>query len=134
MGQPAVGVGTDPNGQQTLPGLPGLMRSVRTPEFADMVFHEVRAKSVLNKVPGQSRMPFQWTVNPYRGCSHGCRYCLAGDTPVLMADGRTQAAGRAAGGRPDLRHRAARQPAPVRHHAGAGALDHGQAGLPGDVT
>lgn len=76
--------------QQTLPGFPGLMRSVRTPEFADMVFHEVRAKSVLNKVPGQSRMPFSWTVNPYRGCSHGCRYCLAGDTPVLMADGRTK--------------------------------------------
>jgi DNA repair photolyase len=67
------------------------MRSVRTPEFTNMVFHEVRAKSVLNKVPGQSRMPFQWTVNPYRGCSHGCRYCLAGDTPILMADGRTKA-------------------------------------------
>ena len=66
------------------------MRSVRTPEFANLVFHEVRAKSVLNKVPGQSRMPFGWTVNPYRGCSHGCRYCLAGDTPILMADGRTR--------------------------------------------
>jgi DNA repair photolyase len=66
------------------------MRSVRTPEFANTVFHEVRAKSVLNRVPGQSRMPFEWTVNPYRGCSHGCRYCLAGDTPVLMADGRTK--------------------------------------------
>lgn len=85
-----AGQETDPNGQQTLPGLPGLMRSVRTPEFAGMVFHEVRAKSVLNRVPGQSRMPFQWTVNPYRGCSHGCRYCLAGDTPILMADGRTR--------------------------------------------
>ncbi len=80
----------DNDGQQTLPGLPGLVRSVRTPEFADMVFHEVRAKSVLNKVPGQSPMPFSWTVNPYRRCSHGCRYCLAGDTPILMADGRTR--------------------------------------------
>jgi DNA repair photolyase len=76
--------------QQALPGLPGLTRTVRTPEFADMVFHEVRAKSVLNRLPEQSRMPFQWTVNPYRGCSHGCRYCLAADTPVLMADGRTK--------------------------------------------
>jgi DNA repair photolyase len=66
------------------------MRSVRTPEFADTVFHEVRAKSVLNRVPQQSQLPFQWTVNPYRGCSHGCRYCLAGDTPILMADGRTK--------------------------------------------
>jgi DNA repair photolyase len=76
--------------EQILPGLPGLMRSVRTPEFGGIVFHEVRAKSVLNKVPGASPMPFSWTVNPYRGCSHGCTYCLAGDTPILMADGRTR--------------------------------------------
>jgi DNA repair photolyase len=76
--------------EQILPGLPGLVRSVRTPEFAGMVFHEVRARSVLNRVPGGSPMPFTWTVNPYRGCSHGCRYCLAGDTPILMADGRTR--------------------------------------------
>src|ERR1700761_4494546 len=48
------------------------------------------ARSVLNKVPGASSMPFGWTVNPYRGCSHGCTYCLAGDTPVLLADGRTK--------------------------------------------
>lgn len=80
----------DQQGQQTLPGLPGLVRSVQTPEFAGMVFHEVHAKSVLNKVPGQSPMPFRWTVNPYRGCGHACRYCLAGDTPILLADGRTR--------------------------------------------
>jgi DNA repair photolyase len=80
----------DQQQQQTLPGLPGLVRSVRTPEFAGMVFHEVRARSVLNKVPDRSPMPFRWTINPYRGCSHACRYCLAGDTPVLMADGRTR--------------------------------------------
>jgi DNA repair photolyase len=80
----------DRQGQQSLPGLPGLVRSVETPEFAGMVFHEVHAKSVLNKVPGQSPMPFRWTINPYRGCSHACRYCLAGDTPILLADGRTR--------------------------------------------
>ena len=70
--------------------LPGLVRTVRTPEFADVVFHEVRAKSVLNKVPGSSPMPFGWTINPYRGCSHACTYCMAGDTAVLLADGRTR--------------------------------------------
>jgi DNA repair photolyase len=75
--------------QQALPGLPGLLRSVRTPDFADVVFHEVNAKSVLNKVPGGG-LPFGWTVNPYRGCTHGCTYCLTGDTPVLLADGRTK--------------------------------------------
>ncbi|GAA4283739.1 Rv2578c family radical SAM protein [Brevibacterium daeguense] len=58
----------------------GLLRTVRTPEFADMTFHEVLAKSALNKVPPASSMPFRWTVNPYRGCSHACVYCFARNT------------------------------------------------------
>ncbi len=63
-----------------LPGLrrmAGLLRTVRTPEFAGIVFHEVAARSVLNRVPEVSRMPFRWTVNPFRGCSHACVYCYA---------------------------------------------------------
>jgi DNA repair photolyase len=40
------------------------------------VFHEVAARSVLNKVTS-SPMPFSWTVNPYRGCGHACTYCFA---------------------------------------------------------
>ncbi|WP_312871555.1 Rv2578c family radical SAM protein [Amycolatopsis acididurans] len=75
--------------QQALIGLDGLVRSVRSPEFAGITFHEVRARSVLNKVPGQSQVPFGWTVNPYRGCSHACRYCLGGDTSILLGNGRT---------------------------------------------
>jgi hypothetical protein len=75
---------------QTLPGLDGLLRTVRTPEFAGMVFHEVEARSALNRVPGSSPMPFRWTVNPYRGCAHACVYCLAGPTRVLLADGGTR--------------------------------------------
>ncbi|WP_346925645.1 Rv2578c family radical SAM protein [uncultured Arthrobacter sp.] len=55
----------------------GLVRSVTTPEFAGVTFHEVTAKSVLNKVVAGSRMPFEWTINPYRGCSHACVYCFA---------------------------------------------------------
>jgi DNA repair photolyase len=76
---------------QALPGLDGLLRTVRTPEFAGTVFHEVEARSALNRVPASSMVPFQWTVNPYRGCSHACVYCLAGPTRVLLADGRTRA-------------------------------------------
>ncbi|UXM93250.1 Rv2578c family radical SAM protein [Paenarthrobacter sp. JL.01a] len=57
--------------------LAGLVRSVSTPEFSGVTFHEVTAKSVLNKVPSGSNMPFEWTVNPYRGCSHACVYCFA---------------------------------------------------------
>lgn len=68
-----------------LPGLeladvaavPGHLRSVRVPEFSGAVFHEVLAKSALNKVPQASSMPFSWTINPYRGCSHACVYCFA---------------------------------------------------------
>ena len=74
----------------TLPGMPsirGLLRSVQVPEFPGLTFHEVRAKSALNHVPGESAMPFPWTINPYRGCSHSCVYCVSGDTRVLMADG-----------------------------------------------
>jgi DNA repair photolyase len=33
---------------------------------------------------------FRWSVNPYRGCMHACAYCVAGDTPILLADGRTR--------------------------------------------
>ena len=62
-------------------------RAVTTPEFAGMTFLEVETRSALNKVTG---MPFSWSINPYRGCSHACSYCMAGDTPILMADGRTR--------------------------------------------
>ena len=67
------------------------MRSVRSPEFDGVTFHEVHARSVLNKVPAGSGVPFGWTVNPYRGCSHACTYCLEGGTRILTADGRTKA-------------------------------------------
>ncbi|GGU85709.1 radical SAM protein [Streptomyces filipinensis] len=55
-------------------------RTFDTPEFRGITFHEVRARSVLNRVPGASRMPFEWTVNPYRGCTHACVYCFARKT------------------------------------------------------
>lgn len=38
---------------------------------------EDTCKTALNRVPEQSRMPFRWTVNPYRGCTHSCHYCFA---------------------------------------------------------
>ncbi|WP_082095893.1 Rv2578c family radical SAM protein [Demequina flava] len=63
-----------------LPGLAKLntfIRSVQTPEFAGVTFHEIHAKSALNKVGDSSVVPFTWTINPYRGCSHACVYCFA---------------------------------------------------------
>jgi DNA repair photolyase len=57
--------------------LAGLVRSVTTPDFAGVTFHEVVCKSALNRVPAQSAMPFHWTINPTRGCLHRCTYCFA---------------------------------------------------------
>jgi len=37
-------------------------------------YQEVACRSALNRVQG---MPFAWTLNPYRGCTHGCHYCFA---------------------------------------------------------
>ncbi len=65
--------------------LPGLgdtvVRRFDAPEALDMRFHEVRTKSALNHVPGGTRgLPFEWTINPYRGCTHACVYCFARPT------------------------------------------------------
>ncbi|MEZ0070774.1 Rv2578c family radical SAM protein [Planotetraspora sp. GP83] len=55
-------------------------RTFDTPEFRGITFYEIHARSVINRVPGQSRVPFEWTINPYRGCSHACTYCFARKT------------------------------------------------------
>src|SRR5688500_17318945 len=62
----------------------GLVRSVQTPEFAGITFHEVRCRSGLNRVASAARVPFEWTINPYRGCSHGCVYCFARNTHTYL--------------------------------------------------
>jgi DNA repair photolyase len=74
-----------------LPGVGdgSVVRTFDAPEAMGINFHEVRARSALNHVPG-SRYGFNWTINPFRGCSHACTYCLSGETPILMADGRTK--------------------------------------------
>ncbi|ORW87877.1 radical SAM protein [Mycobacterium sp. IEC1808] len=78
----AVAVNGNPVDDGALPGLSriGLVRSVRAPQFEGITFHEVLCKSALNKVPNASALPFGYTVNGYRGCSHACRYCFARPT------------------------------------------------------
>jgi len=78
--------------QRHLPGYrdPAVVRTFDAPEALGTRFYEVRAKSALNRVPDRSVVPFRWTINPYRGCSHACSYCQLGSTPILMADGRTR--------------------------------------------
>jgi hypothetical protein len=47
-----------------------------------------QAKSVISRHDSPD-VGFAQSINPYRGCSHGCSYCGWGLTPILMADGRT---------------------------------------------
>jgi DNA repair photolyase len=61
-----------------------VLRTFDTPEFRGMTFYEIRARSIINKVPASSRMFFQWTINPYRGCSHACVYCFARKTHTYL--------------------------------------------------
>ncbi len=65
-------------------------RHIGRGEFRGMEFLHVNARRLINEVPKASRVPFRWTINAYRGCSHACSYCLVGETPVLMADGRSK--------------------------------------------
>ncbi len=65
-----------------------VVRHFDAPDSVPTRFYEVRAKSILNRVPEASQMPFRWTINPYRGCTHACVFCVWGGTPVLTADGR----------------------------------------------
>jgi DNA repair photolyase len=66
-------------------GLPdAVVRTFDTPGFAGMTFYEVRAKSIINRVPAASYVPFDWTINPYRGCTHKCAYCFARNTHTYL--------------------------------------------------
>ena len=68
--------------QRRLPGYrhEAVVRRFEAPHALDVRFYEVRAGSILNRVPDRSRMPFRWTINPYRGCTHACVYCFARPT------------------------------------------------------
>ena len=45
-------------------------------------YFEIPARSILNRT--KPYMPFQWTINPYRGCEIGCKYCYARYTHEFM--------------------------------------------------
>jgi DNA repair photolyase len=83
--EPRIGPGSGSSPDQgALFAKPAVVRTFDSPQFAGMTFFEVHAKSILNKVPAASQLPFQWTINPYRGCSHACRYCFARNTHTYL--------------------------------------------------
>jgi len=73
---------TETEERARLPGYrdEAIVRHFDAPEALSTNFYEVRAKTILNRVPEASQMPFRWTINPYRGCTHACSYCFARPT------------------------------------------------------
>ena len=62
-------------------------RHVGRGAYAGMEFLHVNARSIINRVPEESLMPFRYTINPYRGCSHACTYCFARPTHEYLGLG-----------------------------------------------
>ena len=54
-----------------------LLQAKRTVQY-----FEIPARSILNRT--KPNMPFRWTINPYRGCEFGCKYCYARYTHEFM--------------------------------------------------
>jgi DNA repair photolyase len=73
-------------GDSPTPGLVGIARlaseSTTLEAKSRVEYFEIQSRSLLNRTkPG---MPFTWTVNPYRGCEFGCKYCYARYTHEFM--------------------------------------------------
>src|SRR6185312_6984126 len=56
------------------------------PDFIPTSIEPDRARSIITRNDSPD-IPFEQSINPYRGCSHSCPYCIRGDTPILMGDG-----------------------------------------------
>src|ERR1700688_1689264 len=53
-------------------------------EGHNVEYFTLPARSLLNRCVSRRRLPFTWTINPYRGCEFGCQYCYARYTHEFM--------------------------------------------------
>jgi len=79
--------GSDQSGAAK-PALVGIARLASAGESLreghQVEYFTLPSKSLLNRCVSNRRMPFTWTINPYRGCEFGCRYCYARYTHEFM--------------------------------------------------
>jgi DNA repair photolyase len=80
---------TDDEAQGTLfagmlDGDEALGRRPGTGQFDGLELMHVRARRIINEIPTASRLPFRYTINAYRGCSHACVYCFARPTHAYL--------------------------------------------------
>jgi DNA repair photolyase len=66
---------------------PAPERHLGTGEYRGLELIHVEAARILNHLPESSRLPFRWTINAYRGCSHACTYCFARPTHAYLGLG-----------------------------------------------
>lgn len=59
------------------------------PESIATTLEPEHAREIINTNDSPD-IPFEQSINPYRGCEHACSYCQSGETPILMADGSTR--------------------------------------------
>jgi DNA repair photolyase len=59
-------------------------RHIGRGEFRGMEFLHVNARRIINEIPKASMLPFRWTINAYRGCSHACSFCFARPTHTYL--------------------------------------------------
>jgi DNA repair photolyase len=76
-------------GGRDAPTLPGIdvtpvTRTFDAPEAVGIRFHEIEARSAINEVGPMSYVDFRHTINPYRGCTHGCTFCFARPTHTYL--------------------------------------------------
>ncbi len=60
------------------------------PPTAQLEVFEEKSRTIIAENDSPD-VGFRFSINPYRGCFHACSYCMGGDTPILMGDGRTKA-------------------------------------------
>jgi len=78
----------DDRGQATLfPDERRQTRHIGRGEFRGLEFLHVEARRIINRVPDGARVPFRFTINAYRGCSHACTYCFARPTHEYLGLG-----------------------------------------------